>query len=577
MAHQRDVTRHLARWPAPLIYLLLSVIGHLPAFRSLTTMTQCTCRDAPQTDWFLAWTPYALGRGWSPVQTIHLNAPDGINLMWNTLLPLPGLLMAPVTVWGNVLATHTVLAVLAFALSATTMWWVVARWAPWPPARFAAGLLYGFSPYLVAQGLDHLNLSLVALPPLVLLLLDELLVRQRRRAVLSGALLGLVALAQLLTSEEVLASTFLICVAGLVVLFVQQRRVLTRGRVRHAVVGLGTAAGLLTLLAAPALAVQMFGARRVTGSVTTVGDYGADLLGIVVPGPRQLFGFHGIESWGGGSTENGSYLGLPLLLLLIWITWRYRRLGVVRWAGVLAVTAWVLSLGRSLAVAGAGVGVPLPARLWGGLPLLQDLVNVRLSLYVAAFAAVLLAVGLDRLRVDGALRRHPRRVAFITLVVVVSLLPAWPYSYQKAEVPDYFTSSEVLRIPRDALVLTYPVPRFPSSEPMLWQALARYRYRSVGGYVITPDAEGHGTFQGGVTAWERAVAPAAVGRPIPLGNTATSMLVRLELAQLQVRAIVVADRPGAPDVVALVTQLLGRPGERTGGVTVWYLDAPAAL
>ncbi len=572
MARQRDVTRHLARWPAPLIYLLLSVFGHLPAFRSLTTMTQCTCRDAPQTDWFLAWTPYALGRGWSPLSTIHLNTPDGINLMWNTLLPLPGLLMAPFTVWGNVLVSHTVLAVMAFALSATTMWWVAARWAPWPPARFAAGLLYGFSPYLVAQGVDHLNLSLVALPPLVLLLLDELLVRQRRRAVLIGALLGLVALAQLLTSEEVLASTFLVCLAGLVVLLVQQRGAVTRRRVRHAVVGLSAAAGLLTLLAAPALAVQLLGSRRVTGSVTTVGEHGADLLGIVVPGPRQFFGFAGIEAWGGGSTENGSYLGLPLLLLLGWLAWRYRRLAVVRWAGILAATTWLLSLGRGLSVAGEGVGVPLPARLWAGLPLLQDLVNVRLSLYVSAFAALLLAVGLDRLRGEGALRRHRGRALVVAVVVIVSLLPAWPYAYERADVPAYFTSKEMLRIPRDAQVLTYPVPRFPSSEPMLWQALARYRYRSVGGYVITPDADGNGTFQGGVTAWERAVAPAAVGRPIALGNTGTSMVLRRDMALLQVRAIVVADRPGARDVIALVTQLLGRPGEPTAGVTIWYLD-----
>ena len=566
------MSRQLARWPAPLIYLLLSVLGHLGAFRSLTTTTQCSCRDAPQTDWFLAWTPYALGRGWSPFTTAHLSAPEGVNLMWNTLLPLPGLLMAPFTVWGNVLVTHTLLAVLAFALSATAMWWVSARWAPWPPARFVAGLVYGFSPYLVAQGVDHLNLSLVALPPVLLLLLDQLLVRQQRRALLVGALIGLVALAQLLTSEELLASTFLVCVAGLLVLLVQQRRRVTRRQARHAVVGLAGAAGLLTLLAAAPLAVQLFGPRPVTGAVTNADEAGADLLGIVLPGPRQLFGWDAVGDWGAGATENGSYLGVPLLVLLAWLAWRYRRVGVVRLSAVLVLIVWVLSLGRGLYVGGEPVGVPLPARLWARLPLLQDLVNVRLSLYVTLFAALLLAVGLDRLHAEGVLRRRRPAALLAAAVVVVSLLPAWPYTYQQADVPAYFTSGQVQRIPRDTVALTYPVPRFPNSEPMLWQALSRFRFRSVGGYVITPDERGDGTFQGGVGAWERAVAPAAVGRAIAMGNTVVAMQVRVQMRALGVRAIVVADRPGAQQVVALVTQILGRPGERSGGVTAWYVD-----
>ena len=567
------MSRHLGRWPVPLTYLLLSVLGHIGAFRSLTTMTQCACRDAPQTDWFLGWTPFALGRGWAPFTTEHLGAPEGVNLMWNTLLPLPGLLMAPVTTWGNVLATHTVLAVLAFALSATAMWWVSARWAPWPPARFAAGLLYGFSPYLVAQGVDHLNLSLVALPPLVLLLLDELLVRQRGRAVVVGAVLGLVALAQLLTSEELLASTFLVCLAGLVVLLVVHRKTVQRPRVRHAVMGLATAAGLLTLLAAPPLAVQLFGPRPVTGSVTTVGAFGADLLSVVLPGPMQLLGFEAVGQWGAGATENGSYLGLPLLVLLGWLAVRYRRLAVVRVVGSLAVLVWVLSLGRALSVAGHATGLPLPARTWASLPLLRDLVNVRLSLYVSLLAAVLLAVGLDRLHRDGVLTRHRRAAWVVTAVLLVSLWPAWPYSYRDADVPSYFTSTAVLKVPRDGLALTYPVPRFPSSEPMLWQALSGYHYRSVGGYVITPTPHGEGTFQGGITVWERTVAPAAVGRPITMGNTVLAMQLRLEMRRLGVRAVLVADRPGSDRVVALVRELLGTPGEHVGGVTAWYVDA----
>ncbi len=344
--------------PAPLAYLALAVLGHLPAFRSLSTTTQCACEDAPQTDWFLAWTPYALLEGRSPWFSQHLVAPEGVNLMWNTLLPLPGVLAAPVTLTAGPLAAHTLLAVLAFAGSATSMWWVAGRFATWPWARFAAGLLYGFSPYLVAQGTGHLNLSLVALPPVVLLLAHELLVRQRRRAGVAGALLGVVAFAQLMTTEEVLASTFVVAVAGTVVLLLQHRP--SRAQVRHAVVGLGTAAGVLTVLAAWPLRVQFLGPRRVTEPVQDASPYAADLLGAVVPTVHQVLGTDATSGWGGNVSENGSYLGGPLLVLLAGLAWRWRSVPVVRWAAVVGVVAWVLSLGERLHVAGTPTDLPLP-------------------------------------------------------------------------------------------------------------------------------------------------------------------------------------------------------------------------
>jgi hypothetical protein len=190
---------------------------------------------------------------------------------------------------------------------------------------------------------------------------------------------------------------------------------------------------------------------------------------------------------------------------------------------------------------------------------------------VVLFAAILLAVGLDRLHAEGWLGRRRVLTAVLAAAVVVPLVPAWPYSYVRAGTPSYFTSSAVTRIPRDAVVLTYPVPRFPSSEPMLWQALAGYRYRSVGGYLITPDEGGRGTFRGGRTTWERVTSQAAVGRGVQKYNPGLAMQLRVEMTRLDVRAVVVADRRGSDAVVGLVTLLLGRKGERQGGVTAWYL------
>ena len=139
-----------------------------------------------------------------------------------------------------------------------------------------------------------------------------------------------------------------------------------------------------------------------------------------------------------------------------------------------------------------------------------------------------------------------------------------------AGTPAYFTGEAVERVPEGSLALTYPVPRFPDSAPMLWQAQAGFRYRSVGGYLITPEPDGSGTFRGGITTWERVVGQAPSGR---LGSLAPQVVaaVLLEMEQLGARSVLVADRPGAQDVVRVVTGVLGRgPDEVTGGVSAWY-------
>lgn len=562
---------------APMTYLALAVFAHLPAFNDLARRTRCACGDQPQTDWFLAWTPHAVFSGQAPWTSSYLSVPSGVNLTWNTLMPLPGLLMSPVTALAGPLATHTLLAVLAIAGSATAMWWAAARWASWWLARFAAGLLYAFSPYLVAQGGGHLNLELVALPPVMLVLADEVLVRQRLRAELAGGLLGLVALAQFLTTEEVLASMAVVAAAGLGVLSWQHRGQLQRRRLRHASIGLAAAAGVLTLGAAWPLEVQFFGPGRLSAHVQDVSPYAADVLGVVVPSAHEVIGSSLTAHWAGNEFENGSYLGVPLLLAVGFLAWRYRSIGVVRFAAVLAVVTWVLSLGDHLHFGGVRYDVPLPFGLLSRLPVLHNLVSVRLSLYVVLCAALVVAVGLDRLHREGWTPRRRWRVWAAAAACAVPLVPTLPYTYKDAGTPKYFTSTAIERIPLGGVAFTYPVPRFPSSAAMQWQALSGFRYRSLGGYVITRGPQGGGTFAGSVTTWERVVNQAPLGRRLASSAHIRQALLA-EMAALHARAVLVADVQGAEQVDAYVAALLGRPpDEHTGGVSAWYLrSGPAA-
>ena len=59
------------------------------------------------------------------------------------------------------------------------------------PAAFIGGLFYGFSPFVLTNlTSSHIDLTLVAIPPLVIICLEELLIRQRRNPVTTGVVLG---------------------------------------------------------------------------------------------------------------------------------------------------------------------------------------------------------------------------------------------------------------------------------------------------------------------------------------------------------------------------------------------------
>lgn len=110
--------------------------------------------------WFLRWTPHALLEGQNPLLGTHLNVPDGVNLMWNTSLPLPAALMTPVTELLGLGVTVTTLYTLALALSAWFASIAFRRYVGSYPAALVGGLVYGFSPAMIAQSSSHLHLTL---------------------------------------------------------------------------------------------------------------------------------------------------------------------------------------------------------------------------------------------------------------------------------------------------------------------------------------------------------------------------------------------------------------------------------
>jgi len=146
--------------------------------------------------WFLRWIPTSIGQGANPFVTYQMNAPSGVNLMWNSLMAPIGLVLAPLTVAAGPVLAYNVAVVGAITLSALACSVALRRYADGRAGPLIGGAVYGFSPYVASHAGLHLNLVAAWSPPLVLIVIDELLVRRRRSPVMLGAALGVLAVHQ---------------------------------------------------------------------------------------------------------------------------------------------------------------------------------------------------------------------------------------------------------------------------------------------------------------------------------------------------------------------------------------------
>ena len=129
-----------------LAFLLFWQVWPSPGRRSLGSSA-----DPEQMMWFLGWTQFALSHQDNPLFSDFLDYPHGVNLMWNASTLLPGALLSPVTAWQGPVVAYDLLLTLSLPLSAWCAYLAIGRWVQGPIAAVVGGLLYGFSPYMVAQ------------------------------------------------------------------------------------------------------------------------------------------------------------------------------------------------------------------------------------------------------------------------------------------------------------------------------------------------------------------------------------------------------------------------------------------
>jgi hypothetical protein len=275
--------------------------------------------------------------------------------------------------------------------------------------------------------------------------------------------------------------------------------------------------------------------------------------------------------------ENGTYVGVPLLILLVAGAIALRRKAIALFATVMAAIGMLLSMGSRLHVDGHLTPIRLPFVVLAHLPLLSSGVASRYVVYFWLFAALLLGLVLDALYHAVRPRVRFRRAAIAIAVAVCALLPLlppWPYASTAAVVPSWFTTSGQ-SLPVGSTVVVYPDSTAIDASGMLWQAMADMTFRMPGGYAVFAGPSGSASFFAADlrTPLGQAMNLCANGNQVP----ATLLPgVRAGLRQLSVRSVVVAaGTEGAPCATALFDHLLGAH-RAENGVLLWARPARAS-
>ncbi len=466
----------------------------------------------------LAWNAHALVHGLNPFFTNVFNYPSGIDIAENTSVPLLGVLTAPVTLLVSPVASMNLLVWLSFPLSATAAFFVLRRFVSWDVAAFLGGTLYGFSPWILTQGLYHLNLCFVPLPPLILLAAYELFQGDERHRLRWGVALGVLVVAQFFISPEICTLTLICAVIGAILLGISSRQNVWPAIVRSWR-GIAAACGISVVILAYPVYVTFYGAGSYVGLPPPgPGGEGADLLSPLLPTSSEVFtlGHLGVIGNGlvfGNTSENGNYLGLPLLILMLLIVIKYWRRPWVRFCALMVLVTFVLSLGDHLDIDNSRTAVPLPDNVIQNLVIFRNIIQVRFGLLVTFFAGAVVALGADEMHHRMSLpaddddidplplfgvaviwaRARLLLIYSLWALCVLTLLPRI-FSSAPAYVPQYFTSGAADRIPANSVVLMSPYPSIYDVDPLLWQAVADDRFKAIGGYgtFSTGPAAGNG-------------------------------------------------------------------------------------
>lgn len=571
--HGRHIADRLPSLGVLLCYACLAVALCHKAVVHPASHLVGSCCDSLVAVSYLQSTGVALLHGHQPFITAYLNAPVGVNALWQPSSSIAlGVAAIPFELLIGPIATYNLFAIMAVALSGWSAYLVLRRWVGGQTGPIVGGLVFGFSSYMMVQTIaGHLDLTFLALVPPVLAIIVSLALGHARSPWRSGVALGVLLVVQLLINQEILSD---LVIAGLVVtatlaIVCRQQVVVALPRLA---VGVAVAAVSFLALGAWPLWTALFGSLRPTNPIIAP-SIPTDLLSFVSPTPLISLAPQWLRTidagwFPDGVDQSSAYIGIVLLGVTVAAAIALRRQPVVRVASLGAVIMAILSLGPNLRVANHLTGIPLPWAVFDHLPLLRFAVTDRFVVFTWLGVAVVLAAFV---RAATEARLRGRLLWLVALVTGLVLLTPFPLTTTSLPTPSIFTDPSLTKaLPSGGLVYVAPFPRAENVAPLQWQAETRMRFSMPGGYVLVPTRSGAlASTTGAVDDLSQSLLDLQAGRsPPPRIEWPT---LRAELASDRAAAVLVGPMDHERAVREFLTMMLASPPRPIGGVYVWRL------
>ncbi len=372
-------------------YLVLSLIIWWDVWTGHPTSTStCGCGDASSSIWFTSWPAHAIPNGLNPLFSTTVGYPTGINLIFAAF----GVVLTPVTWLIGPVAALNVGLTLSPVLSALAMFALARRWVSWSPAAFVAGAFYGFSPFVLSNlSVAHVDFSMIAIPPLVVICLDELLIRQRRNPIATGIALGLLITVQFFVGLEVLILMTIEAAIGILLLVAyvaRQNPATLREHARSASKGIVASVGTAVVLLAYPMWFGLAGPAHFSGSIHP----GLKLTGFGASVQNFLFPVLTGDQW---QHIVGGYQGpvLSSMLFSVYIgagAFAVSIVGVIIWRGDRRLWFFgVLAFVSLVAVTSSGPWL-------ASFPLLRNIVPQHFVVFAYLSLAMMIGVILEHTR-----------------------------------------------------------------------------------------------------------------------------------------------------------------------------------
>ncbi|MTE12058.1 glycosyltransferase family protein [Nocardia aurantiaca] len=559
-------------------------------------------QDQTMWEWFFAVTAHNVAHLENPLGTMLQNYPDGVNMMANTAMFGVGVPLTPVTLLFGPTVTFVLVLTLGLFGTAFAWYWLFSR--ELVASKFAAaagGLFCGFAPAMISHANAHPNFVVLALLPLIALQLIRMTracgARHKRgeaeRSLWSALrlpalaprtlpersagqirhsfTLGLLVALQIALGEEPLLIFALSFGVFALVYYLHTPR-----------------AGLRALLA---ITPTVLLAALITVALTEIPlwwqFFGPQSYRSIDHGPMNndleaLFQFPS-ESLGGlvshgqnvaiNATEENSYFGWPLWIVVTVaavLMWRERA---VRAAATVTVAFTVLSLGATLMIGHRNTGIALPWQRLENVPLLNSVLESRFTMAAIPAIALILTLATQRALDYWKVSATDWRPLALFGALAFALLPLTPTilpTVQRAPTPAFFADGTVRRYVSHGSVVVTPPPTPPDARALRWQADSGFEFPLAGGYFVGPTGTSKkGRYGPDDRPTASLLLKAQQSNKIPVVDDAARAQALADLRYWRADVMVLPPTDNSDTLRLTVDQLIGFPATYVDGVWLW--------